>query len=165
MNERNFSGIDLNLLVVFAVVMRERSTTRAGARLFLSQSAVSHALKRLRALFDDELFVRVSQGVTPTPRAKALYRDLLPCLDAIEGKLKERERFDPASSNRTFRLGLPSSLDICVTPILLERLAKQAPAINVVIRPVDLHTGPGMIDAEEIDLGLSAFPQVEAWHR
>ena len=165
MNERNFSGIDLNLLVVFAVVMRERSTTRAGAKLFLSQSAVSHALKRLRALLDDELFVRVSQGVMPTPRAEGLYQDLLPCLDAIEAKLKERETFDPASSDRTFRLGLPSSLDICLTPILLDRLAKLAPMINLVIRPVDLHTGPGMIDAEEIDLGVSSFPRIETWHR
>jgi len=165
MNERNFSGTDLNLLVVFAVVMRERSTTRAGNRLFLSQSAVSHALRRLRTLFEDDLFVRASQGVAPTPRAEALYRDLLPCLQEIERKLRERDAFDPAISDRTFRMGLPSSLDVCVTPLLLDRLAVVAPAVNLVIRPVDLHTGPRMIDDEEIDLGVSSFPQMESWHR
>src|SRR5882724_10574829 len=164
MNERNFSGTDLNLLVVFAVVMRERSTTRAGNRLFLSQSAVSHALRRLRTLFEDDLFVRASQGVAPTPRAEALYRDLLPCLQEIERKLRERDAFDPAISDRTFRMGLPSSLDVCVTPLLLDRLAVVAPAVNLVIRPVDLHTGPRMIDDEEIDLGVSSFPQMESWH-
>jgi LysR family transcriptional activator of mexEF-oprN operon len=165
MNEKNFSGVDLNLLVLFATVMRERSATRAGERLFLSQSAVSHALKRLRALFRDELFVRVGHGVTPTARAEALYRDLLPSLETIERKLKECERFDPKTSDRTFRLGLPSSLDVCITPVLLERLAVAAPGVKLVIRPVDLHTGPGMIDAEAIELGVSSFPHIESWHR
>jgi LysR family transcriptional activator of mexEF-oprN operon len=165
MNEKNFSGVDLNLLVVFALVMQERSATRAGERLFLSQSAISHALKKLRSLFHDELFVRVGHGVSPTLRADALYRDLLPCLEAIERKLKERDEFDAASSDRTFRLGLPSALDVCITPILLRRLATTAPAVNLIIRPVDLHTGPAMIDAEEIDLGVSSFPRIATWQR
>jgi LysR family transcriptional activator of mexEF-oprN operon len=165
MNERNFAGVDLNLLVVFAVLMREQSTTRASERLFLSQSAVSHSLRRLRALFEDELFVRSSQGLTPTPRAESLYRDLLPSLDSIEGKLRERDTFAPAVSERIFRLGMPSALDVCVTPILLDRLAAQAPAVNLVIRPVDRYTAPGMLDAEDIHLGLSNFPAVEHRHR
>jgi LysR family transcriptional activator of mexEF-oprN operon len=165
MNERNFRGVDLNLIVTFAAVMRERSTTRAGERLFLSQSAVSHGLRRLRAIFADELFVRVRQGVVPTPRAEALFRDLLPSLEAIERKLHERDRFDPQSSQRVFRLGLPSALDVCVTPLLLEKLAKQAPAVSLVVRPANAHTGPALLDSEEIELGVSVFPKIEAWHR
>lgn len=165
MNERNFSGVDLNLLVVFAVVMRERSTTRAGQRLFLSQSAVSHALRRLRAIFEDELFVRVSLGVAPTPRAEALYSELLPCLDTLETQLTRREVFVPAQSERTFRLGLPSSLDACLTPVLLDRLATSAPSINLIIRPVDRYTGSRMLDDEEIDVGVAVFPEIGTWHR
>lgn len=165
MNEKNFKGVDLNLLVVFSVLMRERSTTRAGERLFLSQSAVSHSLKRLRVLFDDELFVRASQGIVPTPRAESLYLDIIPSLDAIEGKLHGADEFVPAESERTFRIGLPSSLDVCLTPALLRRFAAEAPAINLVVRPIDFRTGPGMIDREEIDLGLSNLSSIEAWHR
>jgi LysR family transcriptional activator of mexEF-oprN operon len=165
MNEKNFRGIDLNLLVTFAAVMRERSTTRAGERLFLSQPAVSHALRRLRAMFGDPLFVRVRQGLVPTPRADALYGDLLPSLEAIERKLQERDEFEPASSERVFRLGLPSALDVCVTPVLVEKLAQQAPGVSLVLRPVSLHTGPALLDSDEIELGVSVFPTIEAWHR
>jgi LysR family transcriptional activator of mexEF-oprN operon len=164
-NEKSFKGVDLNLLVVFAVLMRERSTTRAGERLFLSQSAVSHSLKRLRALFDDELFVRASQGIVPTPRAEALYVDLMPSLEAIEGKLKEADKFVPAKTERTFHIGLPSALDVCLTPALLRRFAAEAPGVNLVVRPIDFRTGSGMIDREEIDLGLSNLPNIESWHR
>ena len=88
MDERNFRDVNLNLLVVFAVLMRERSTTRAAERLLLSQPAVSHSLKRLRALFADELFTRVSQGLVPTVRAHRLYEDLLPSLRSIESTLR-----------------------------------------------------------------------------
>lgn len=165
MNEESFKGVDLNLLVVFAVLMRERSTTRAGERLFLSQSAVSHSLKRLRALFDDELFVRASQGIVPTPRAEALYVDLIPSLEALGGKLKGADKFVPVNSERTFRIGLPSALDVCLTPALLRRFATEAPGVNLVVRPIDFRTGPGMIDREEIDLGLSNPPDIKSWHR
>jgi LysR family transcriptional activator of mexEF-oprN operon len=165
MNEKAFSGIDLNLLVVFAVVMRERSATRAAERLFLTQSAVSHALRRLRAAFDDELFVRASQGVAPTPRAEALYRDILPCLETIETTLGPPAAFVPESSHRTFRLGLPSALDVSVTPALLAQLAAVGPHMSLVVRPADFQTGLGKLDSGEIDVGVSHFPAVERWQR
>jgi LysR family transcriptional activator of mexEF-oprN operon len=165
MNEKNFHGIDLNLLVVFVAVMRERSTTRAAERLFVSQPAVSHALRRLRSIFGDRLFVRARQGMVPTPRAEVLYRGLLPSLEAIERKLQERDHFEPGPSERMFRLGLPSALDICVMPLLLETLAKRAPGVSLVVRPVSLHTGSALLDSEEIELGVSVFPKIESWHR
>src|ERR1700724_2749655 len=68
----NLSAFDLNLLIVFDAVMRERSVTRAAAGIGLSQPAVSHALGRLRHLLGDELFVRTPTGMTPTPRAEIL---------------------------------------------------------------------------------------------
>ena len=66
MNLAHFRRVDLNLLVVFGALMAEPSTTRAADRLFVTQSAVSHALKRLRALFDDPLFVRLGPGLVPS---------------------------------------------------------------------------------------------------
>src|ERR1700743_3021411 len=68
----NWRRLDLNLLVVFDAVMQERNATRAAERLNMSQSAVSHALGRLRAMLGDELFVRTPEGMTPTPQAERL---------------------------------------------------------------------------------------------
>lgn len=165
MNEKNFSGVDLNLLITFIVLMEELSATKAAARLHLSQSAVSHALRRLRNLFGDALLVRVRHGLEATPRARALYREVMPCLDTLEGALREPEEFMPAISERVFRLGLPSALDICITPALLQRLAHEAPGMKLVIRPIEARTGPGQLDSGDVDLGLSHFLDVERWHR
>ena len=165
MNEKNFTGVDLNLLITFVVLMEELSATKAAARLHLSQSAVSHALRRLRDLFGDALLVRVRHGLEATPRARALYCDLRPCLDTIEAKLRDPEEFTPATSERVFRLGLPSALDVCITPVLLRRLREEAPEIKLIIRPIDAQTGPDKLDSGEVELGLSHFPTVKRWHR
>src|SRR5712691_10824159 len=68
----NWGAFDLNLLIVFDAVMQERSVTRAGSRIGLSQPAMSHALGRLRHMLKDELFIRTPDGMVPTPRAEAL---------------------------------------------------------------------------------------------
>jgi LysR family transcriptional regulator, mexEF-oprN operon transcriptional activator len=108
-NENNFKNVNLNLLVVFAVLMRERSITRAAGTLALSQPAVSNSLKRLRALFGDELFTRVSQGVVPTDRAHSLYQNLLPSLETIEMTLNEQRKLKPSPPMHVFRVGLPGA--------------------------------------------------------
>jgi LysR family transcriptional regulator, mexEF-oprN operon transcriptional activator len=105
-NEKNFKNVNLNLLVVFAVLMRECSITRAAKTLVLSQPAVSNSLKRLRALFGDELFTRVSQGVVPTARAHSLYQNLLPSLETIEATLNEQRTLEPVAPKHVLRNGL-----------------------------------------------------------
>jgi DNA-binding transcriptional LysR family regulator len=164
MKERNFAGIDLNLLVTFVVLMRERSTTMAGRSLALSQSAVSHSLRKLRDIFDDELFVRAGNKLVPTPRAVALHDEFLPLLGAIESKLTDRESFTPVTSAQVFRLGLPSALDVCVTPLLLSELSAIAPNVNLVVRSADVYSGPAMLDGDEIDLAVSYFSEIGPAH-
>ena len=83
--ESGLRRLDLNLLPVFVALMRERSVTRAGRALFLSQPAASAALARLRAAFGDELFVRNGNALEPTPRAEALMAELEPALRAVAG--------------------------------------------------------------------------------
>jgi DNA-binding transcriptional LysR family regulator len=165
MKERNFAGIDLNLLVTFVVLMRERSTTMAGRSLALSQSAVSHSLRKLRDIFDDELFVRAANTLVPTPRAVALHDELLPLLEAIENKLTERASFDPATSVQVFRLGFPSAIDVCVTPLLLAQLSAKAPNVNLVVRSADVYLGPKLLDDDEVDLAVSYFGEIGPAHR
>jgi len=92
LNPKNFDNVNLNLLVIFAVLMRERSVTRASKILMISQPAVSHALKQLRTLFADPLFTRSNTGVKPTEHAQVVHKDLLASLETIEAILKKRQR-------------------------------------------------------------------------
>jgi LysR family transcriptional regulator, mexEF-oprN operon transcriptional activator len=110
LNENNFKDVNLNLLVVFAVLMRERSITRTAKMLALSQPAVSNSLKRLRALFEDDLFTRVSQGVIPTLRAQTLHQNLLPSLETIEATLNEQRAVAPPAEKHAFRAARSGSV-------------------------------------------------------
>src|SRR3954468_18312185 len=96
-------AIDLNLLVVFDAVMRERNVTRAGARLGLSQPAMSHALTRLRHMLRDDLFVRSPKAMRPTPRAEQLALPVRTALDGLQHSLEPAE-FDPSEATRNFRI-------------------------------------------------------------
>src|SRR3954449_7331488 len=96
-------AIDLNLLVVFDAIMMERSVTRAGQRLGLSQPAISHALTRLRHMLRDELFVRSPNGMVPTPRADELATPIRIALDGLQQSL-EPVQFDAPKATASFRI-------------------------------------------------------------
>src|SRR5215470_4171142 len=103
MNDVHFHTLDLNLLRVFDALIEERSVTRAGERLGLSQSAISHALNRLRYILNDELFVRVSDGMRPTPRAADIAPRLREGLLQLQLALAPAE-FVPARTDRRFTI-------------------------------------------------------------
>lgn len=124
------SKIDLNLLVVLDVLLREKSVGRTAERLNLTSSAVSHALKRLRVLFDNELLVRDGRRMVPTARGESLAETLPSLLSQVEHVLEAPEPFDPASSNRTFRLAAPD-FTTSLLPCLLKLVSKEAPGVRV----------------------------------
>lgn len=129
------SRIDLNLLVVLDVLLREQSVSRAADQLNLTSSAVSHALKRLRVLFDNELLVRDGRAMLPTARGRALAEALPSLMSHIERTLAPAEVFDPKTSSRAFRLVAPDF----VMPLilgLLEKIGQEAPGISVELVPV-----------------------------
>jgi DNA-binding transcriptional LysR family regulator len=146
MKELHFSNLDLNLLRVFDALLDERSVTRAGARLGLSQSAVSHALGRLRHVLDDPLFIRRSGGVEPTPRAleigPALHTALLQLQDALSPP-----GFNPATTERRFTLAAGPYACTILAPALVERLRAEAPRVELQIEAY----GPDY--QESLDLG------------
>ena len=117
----NFATLDLNLLRVFDAMMEERSTTRAGDRLGVTQSAVSHSVARLRDLFGDELFIRTPFGMEPTPRARSLAPRLRAGLLQLHAALAE-EVFDPATSTRRFTLLANAYACAVLLPAVLARL-------------------------------------------
>lgn len=158
-------GLDLNLLPVLAMLLQERSTTRAAKRLRLGQPAVSSALARLREAFGDQLFTRVPKGLEPTPRALALAAQLGPAMSAISQSLRPQESFDPATAEITIRLGMPDNHEHAVMPELLARLQETAPGVRVIVRQTSGATVAGLLDEQEIDLACGRIDRVSAWHR
>jgi LysR family transcriptional activator of mexEF-oprN operon len=162
--ETEFRKADLNLLVVFAALMREEGVTRAAASLHLSQGAVSAALGRLRKLFDDELFTRTRTGIEPTPRAIELARRIEPALGLIHGALTGQDRFDPASARRVFTLGMSDDLEAALLPRLLAATA-ELPGIRIAVRQANRNIVGDMLDHGEIDVGVVAAPAHGPDHR
>ena len=162
MNER-FSEIelrklDLNLLLVFAAVMRERSVAKAAGRLYLGPSAVSMALTRLREVIGDPLFVRSGTAMEPTSRAQQLWEGIAPALASIEATVRGARTFDPATAQRDLRFAVPDDLEFMLVPRLLDRLADQAPGLRMIVRPSDFRTLLDRVDGGDADLALSAAP-------
>src|SRR5918994_6918767 len=136
-DESGLRRLDLNLLPVFAALMRERSVTRAGQALFLSQPATSAALARLRAVLKDELLVRNGRALEPTARAAALMAELGPCLSTLTRTLAEATPFDPAADHRTFRVGCTGDVAVALLPAFTVRLRERAPRCDLVLRQAD----------------------------
>jgi DNA-binding transcriptional LysR family regulator len=111
--------IDFNLVAVFDAIMTDRSVSRAAQRLGVSQSAVSHALARLRELTGDELFVRTQRGVTPTPEAIALAGPLRSAVDFVQIAFARKYGHNVGLEGRTYKLDLPVGFDVIVVPHLI----------------------------------------------
>lgn len=131
MNTDNLRDIDLNLLVVLNVLLQEQNVTRTATRLHLTPSAISHALRRLRELFDDELFVRDGRRMRPTVRAHTLNKTVPAVLRQLEHALAAPEPFIPTTSTRTFRLAAPDF----IVPLVLKKIGKSAPFVQIECHP------------------------------
>ena len=142
MSPAHLSERELRLFLVLDAVLEERSVTRAAARLGVTQSAVSHSLRELRARMGDPLLVRAGNELKPTPLAQALRPDLRLGLNALERLLTHEPSFDPATSTRTFSLATPDHPQFTVIPSFVARLRQVAPGVNIRIRAI----GPGLPD-------------------
>ncbi|HEY0295765.1 MAG TPA: LysR family transcriptional regulator [Bordetella sp.] len=155
---RSLDHVDLNLLRVFQAIIEEHSLTRAGARLALSQPAVSYALGRLRTLFDDPLFIRTREGMQPTAVALELSAIVARAMDALREALRYAERFDPAASRRTFRLSLSDAGEIAYLPGLCRLLAQQAPHVKLSIQPWPVGDMADALRTSKLDLVIGNLP-------
>jgi DNA-binding transcriptional LysR family regulator len=146
-------AIDLNLLVVFDAIMRDRSVTRAGQRLGLSQPAMSHALTRLRHMLKDELFVRSPTGMVPTPRAELLATPIRIALDGLQQSL-EPVQFEPAKATTTFRIAVDNYAAIVLVAPVAMQVAKEAPGVTLDFRPSGTLNVPELLDRSELHLAI-----------
>lgn len=164
MNMVQLASVDLNLMVVFEAVYGEGNLTKAGERLGLTQSAVSHALGRLRKVVGDPLFVRTKSGMAPTPRARELYVPLSRSLSGIRSALAAPAPFDPNGVRRRFLLSMSDYCGMVILPALMRRLEKTAPGIRIEISPLasdrtqeGLETGAFELVAGNRDVGPGVY--------
>lgn len=155
----NLSGVDVNLLVAFDALVNERSVTRAARRVGLGQPAMSNALARLRALFDDRLLIRSAREMVPTARALELAGPIHRALVEIQHALDATTTFDPARSERTIRLAVTDYVAVVLLPRLLRHLARVAPLIDVETQPLNGSLPSDDLRSGRLDLAFGNFPQ------
>ena len=126
----NIALVDLNLLIVFDAVMREKHVTRAAKRIGMTQPAVSNALNRLRYIAKDDLFVRSANGVVPTSRALELGPPIRQAINLVENAF-DPTSFDPKNSTEEFNIAISNYTASILFPKLANLLEKEAPNINV----------------------------------
>jgi DNA-binding transcriptional LysR family regulator len=130
-NRMTLGGTDLNLLVALKVLLEEGNVTRAGRRLEMSQPAMSGALAKLRRKFDDELLVRQGRDFVPTPFALELLPEVQEAVRLISQALRVEEPFDPATSERIFRLTMSDYAMSVLHEPLINQVALLAPHVRI----------------------------------
>jgi len=150
--------IDFNLLRIFEILYDERHVTRAAARLFLTQSAVSHALGRLRVALDDPLFIRIPSGLRPTERAHQLAPRLRAALAEIRSAVAA-PRFDPANTRQRFVISAGPYFYTLVVPNLIALARKSAPGITLQIVNIRADLAQAL-DQQQVDIALGALNKV-----
>ena len=154
--------IDLNLLVVFNQLLAERKVSKVAENLGLGQPAVSNALARLRRQFDDPLFLRTASGMQPTPFAEQLAESVGYALGMIHGAVNARNAFDPASSQRSFTVGMTDIGEIYFLPRLMQRIGELAPGVAIsTVRNAAVNLKDAM-EAGQVDLAIGLLPQLKA---
>jgi LysR family transcriptional activator of mexEF-oprN operon len=164
-SENDFRGVDLNLMVSFLVLMRERSVSRAAAKLFLGQPAVSGALARLRQLFGDELLIRTADGMVPTTRALALEAAIGPAVEQLQRAITGAPVFDPGSAERLFLVGMPDWVELWLMPGVVARLQQLAPRVRVAFKEANPFSAGDMLERDEVELAVARLPTGPQWQR
>lgn len=154
-------NFDLNLVRIFEAMMSQRSVSGAAAALHLTQPAVSNALKRLRALTGDPLFVRTRHGMEPTPFALGASENLVEGLRLIRAGLERAAPFDPASTNRRFRLLMTDAGEVVFLPYIMPVLRREAPGLEIKVVQLPVRHYLQALETGEADIAIGNL-QTEA---
>ena len=125
------SSFDLNLFVILNAIYTEGSLTKAAEVVGITQPAVSNALSRLREKFDDDLFVRTGTGMVPTQKTENIISDIQSALSLMQQSVNQPDSFDPAITERNFKLSLGDITEGRVLPYMMKEIYKNAPNISV----------------------------------
>jgi LysR family transcriptional activator of mexEF-oprN operon len=165
MNASDGRDLDLNLLRVFLVVAETGSVTAAAARLYLTQPAVSAALKRLAVAVGEPLFARHGRGLVLTARGKRLDRIARPHLRALVEAALAPAVFDPKTSDATVRLGLSDGSEDWVLPPILRALETDAPRMRLLVRQVQFRDVGEALASGRVDLAVTVADELPAGTR
>jgi DNA-binding transcriptional LysR family regulator len=158
----NLKDIDLNLLVVFNQLFTEKSVSAVAANLNLTQPAISNALSRLRRMLGDELFLRTSRGMEPTPYASQLAEPIAFALGTLHDTLNRRSDFDPARSTRKLTLAMTDIGEIYFLPQLMDSLSRLAPGVTIsTVRNTAVNLSDE-IEAGKVQLAMGLLPQLKS---
>ena len=153
----HISRVDLNLFIVFEAIYAEGSVTRASLKLNLTQPAISHALGRLRVMFDDPLFVRQGHLMVSTPLSRSIIEPVRQSLRGFEVTLNKLNRFDPTTTEKEFTLALRDVLESTVLPPLMVALEQAAPQAKVAAVQVDRRELESELQAGTLDCAIDVL--------
>lgn len=157
----NIAAMDLNLLVAFHAMLEHRNVTRAGEAIGLSQPAMSSAVRRLRLLFEDPLFIRAGLEMKPTPRALQLNAAIRQVIETVQGEILQPTRFDARTSTRTFTVLMPDIGEANFLPRILAMLAQEAPQLNLRTLAMQRHAAAESLESGTADLAMGYFPDLQ----
>jgi DNA-binding transcriptional LysR family regulator len=156
-NNAHIRSLDITLLLVFEALLRKRNMSAVAAEMGLTQSAISHAVGRLRIVFDDPLFVRKGAGVEPTARALQIGPILADALSAIRAAAAVGRSFDPATAVRRFTVAAPDTIVMTIAPAILSALGSAAPHCQALFRLFNPHLAATAVANGEADLAIGVF--------
>jgi DNA-binding transcriptional LysR family regulator len=149
--------LDMTQLLVFEGLMRLRKLTLVAEEIGLTQSAVSHIVKRLRENFDDELFLRRPSGVEPTARALALEPMIGEIVALSSRALLLDKDFDPQTEKRTIKIAGPDIHMALFSPLIIELFARQAPGLRLSFTNQARDDALDCLSAGQIDIAIGFF--------
>jgi len=153
----HISQIDLNLLKVAAAIYKSRNVSKAALDLGLSQSAVSHALSRLRAQFQDPMFVRTAKGIAPTEFARSIQSELLDLVHRVELLANRKEKFDPKEIKSRIILATTEYFELVVMSGLQNKISFEAPNLQISVRPTLGDLPRRELEDGKVDLAIAGF--------
>ena len=154
MHSDNF---DFNLLLVFDAIFREGSVTKAAQGLGLSQGAMSHALNRLRAYFEDPLFVKIGNRMEPTRKAESIKNSVAEVVATVRNQILSSARFTPLQAKRVFTLCVTDMGELVFLPPLIERLKRLAPHCSLRTLQMPVEMIEGLLASGEADLAVGSI--------
>ncbi len=156
-NKMDIRRLDGSLLLIFQALMQHRNASKVATELNMSQSTVSHALARLRVLFDDPLFIRRSHGMAPTKRAIELEPQVEAMLLMASTMLGGERRFEPFESTRTFRISAPEFVTVLIGAHLINSFSEQAPNATLTILHLTENVAFDALRRGELDVAIGRY--------
>ncbi|PQJ57143.1 LysR family transcriptional regulator [Vibrio splendidus] len=165
MADFNWKGIDLNLLIALQALYKTNSVSKAAERCYVSQSAMSHSLQRLRKLFDDPLFERVGSKMEATDRAIELSSTVDALLNTIQSEVLLSKSFDATTYQGSWKIGLTDYAEQMFAPVLFDLIKKSSPDSQIALFNVNRANYQRVFEDSKLDMAIGSFGEVSKLYR